>query len=115
MILFWTMAGVPFSYAHAILYIANHEPSQYQWPWWFIIALLIPYLGVYYVWDTCNSQKNQFRQEERGVVDERTTFPYFKKGKIQNPRTIETSYGKQLLCDGWCKKLSASEIYLPLC
>jgi delta24(24(1))-sterol reductase len=115
MILFWTMAGVPFSYAHAILYIANHEPSQYQWPWWFVIALLIPYLGVYYVWDTCKSQKNQFRQEERGVVDERTTFPYFKQGKIQNPRTIETSYGKKLLCDGWCKKLCDSEIYLPLC
>ncbi|RYN16431.1 Delta(24(24(1)))-sterol reductase [Alternaria tenuissima] len=104
MILFWTMAGVPFSYAHAILYIANHEPSQYQWPWWFVLALLIPYLGVYYVWDTCNSQKNQFRQEERGVVDERTTFPYFKQGKIQNPRTIETSYGKKLLCDGWYGK-----------
>ena len=113
MILFWTMAGVPFSYAHAILYIANHEPSQYQWPWWFVIALLIPYLGVYYVWDTCNSQKNQFRQEERGVVDERTTFPYFKKGKIQNPRTIETSYGKKLLCDGWCKKaIFDSRVYL---
>jgi delta24(24(1))-sterol reductase len=112
MIIFWTMAGVPFSYAHAILYIANHHHSEYQWSWWFVIALLIPYLGVYYTWDTCNSQKNQFRQEERGVVEERTTFPYFKYGNIRNPRTIETTYGKKLLCDGWCKEPFDSGLYL---
>lgn len=103
MIIFWTMAGVPFSYAHSILYVAKHDPNEYQWPLWFIVLLIVPYLGVYYTWDTCNSQKNQFRQEERGVVEERTTFPYFKYGKIHHPKTIETLYGKKLLCDGWCK------------
>ncbi|KAH7116881.1 ergosterol biosynthesis ERG4/ERG24 [Dendryphion nanum] len=104
MIIFWTMAGVPFSYAHSILYVAKHNPNEYQWPRWLIALLILPYLGVYYTWDTCNSQKNQFRQEERGAAEERTTFPYFKYGKIRNPRTIETSYGKKLLCDGWYGK-----------
>ncbi|OAL45862.1 ERG4/ERG24 ergosterol biosynthesis protein [Pyrenochaeta sp. DS3sAY3a] len=104
MIIFWTMAGVPFSYAHSILYVAKHDPNEYQWPLWFIVLLIVPYLGVYYTWDTCNSQKNQFRQEERGVVEERTTFPYFKYGKIHHPKTIETPYGKKLLCDGWYGK-----------
>jgi delta24(24(1))-sterol reductase len=103
MIIFWTMAGVPFSYAHSIIYVAKHDPSEYLWPSWFALLLIVPYLGVYYVWDTCNSQKNQFRQEERGEVDERTTFPYFKYGKLHNPETIETKSGKKLLCDGWCE------------
>jgi delta24(24(1))-sterol reductase len=103
MIIFWLTAGVPFSYAQSILYVAKHNPSEYQWPFWFALLMIVPYLGVYYIWDTCNSQKNQFRQEERGDVEERTTFPYFKYGKLHNPKTIETTSGKKLLCDGWCK------------
>ena len=84
--------------------IAVVRPSdEFQWPSWFVLVLVVIYLGVYYVWDTCNSQKNQFRQEEKGVVNERRTFPYFKYGKIHNPVTIQTKQGNRLLCDGWCK------------
>jgi delta24(24(1))-sterol reductase len=103
MLIFWNMAGVPFSYCHSILYVATHDPAEHQWPIWFVVILIVAYLGVYYVWDTTNSQKNQFRQEESGMVDERTTFPYFKYGKVHNPRTIATKHGNKILADGWCK------------
>jgi delta24(24(1))-sterol reductase len=104
MLIFWNMAGVPLSYCHCILYIANHHPSEYQLPLWFTASLTLAYLYVYYIWDTTNSQKNQFRQEERGVVDERTTFPYFKYGRIANPNTISTKHGNKILADGWYGK-----------
>jgi delta24(24(1))-sterol reductase len=102
MLIFWNMAGVPLSYCHSILYIAKHDPAEYHWPIWFIVMLIAMYCGVYYVWDTCNSQKNQFRLEEKGIQEERTTFPYFKYGKIHNPKTIPTKHGNKILVDGWC-------------
>jgi delta24(24(1))-sterol reductase len=104
MLIFWNMAGVPLSYCHCTLYIANHHPSEYTWPTWFVVLLTLAYLGMYYIWDTTNSQKNQFRQEERGVVEERTTFPYFKYGRIANPKTIPTKHGNKILADGWYGK-----------
>ncbi|KAH9868356.1 hypothetical protein J1614_007428 [Plenodomus biglobosus] len=104
MLIFWNMAGVPLSYCHCTLYIAMHHPSEYQLPTWFTLLLTIAYLYVYYIWDTTNSQKNQFRQEERGVVEERTTFPYFKYGRIANPHTIPTQTGNKILADGWYGK-----------
>ncbi|KAF3004183.1 C-24(28) sterol reductase [Curvularia kusanoi] len=104
MLIFWNMAGVPLSYCHCTLYVANHHPSEYTWPTWFIVLLILAYSFMYYIWDTTNSQKNQFRQEERGVVDERTTFPYFKYGRIANPKTITTKHGNKILADGWYGK-----------
>ncbi|KAF2752267.1 hypothetical protein M011DRAFT_393156 [Sporormia fimetaria CBS 119925] len=104
MLIFWNMAGVPLSYCHSIIYIATHHPSEYHHPTWFMVVLVAAYLFVYYVWDTTNSQKNQFRQEESGKVDERTTFPYFKYGKIHNPKTIQTKQGNKILVDGWYGK-----------
>lgn len=104
MLIFWNMAGVPLSYCHCILFIANQDPSDSIWPAWFVGLLIVVYLGFYYIWDTTNSQKNQFRQEERGVVDERKTFPYFKYGRIANPRVIETKTGSKILADGWYGK-----------
>ncbi|KAF1913999.1 ergosterol biosynthesis ERG4/ERG24 family-domain-containing protein [Ampelomyces quisqualis] len=104
MLIFWNMAGVPLSYCHCILFVATHDPADYTWPSWFIAFLTVAYLGFYYIWDTTNSQKNQFRQEERGVVEERTTFPYFKYGRIANPKTITTKSGSKILADGWYGK-----------
>ncbi|KAF2867249.1 ergosterol biosynthesis ERG4/ERG24 [Massariosphaeria phaeospora] len=104
MLIFWNMAGVPLSYCHSTLYLATHHPSEYSWPTWFVALWTVAYLGVYYVWDTTNSQKNQFRQEERGVAQERTTFPYFKYGRIANPKTIPTKHGNKILVDGWYGK-----------
>ena len=47
MLIFWNMAGVPFSYCHSIIYIANHHPEDYQLPTWVVIPLIVAYLGVY--------------------------------------------------------------------
>jgi delta24(24(1))-sterol reductase len=111
MLIFWNMAGVPLSYCHCTLFIARHNPEDYAWPTYFYVLMALAYLGVYYVWDTTNSQKNQFRQEERGVVEERTTFPYFPYGRLANPKTIPTRTGNKILCDGWYGK--ARKIHYP--
>lgn len=115
MLIFWNMAGVPLTYCHCTLYVALHNPAEYQWSPWLMAFLIPAYLAVYYVWDTCNSQKNQFRQEESRDTPERKTFPYFKYGKIHNPKTIPTRLGNSILCDGWCKfSLSISSLNTPL-
>ncbi|THY80917.1 sterol reductase/lamin B receptor, partial [Aureobasidium pullulans] len=75
MLIFWNLAGVPLSYCHCTLYIANHDPSEYHWPTWALVLLFITYLFVYWIWDTANSQKNMFRAQERGVALNRKTFP----------------------------------------
>src|SRR3954471_8389852 len=61
MLIFWNLAGVPLSYCHCTIYLANHDPATYAWPRWVMALLFTSYLFVYWVWDTCNSQKNMFR------------------------------------------------------
>lgn len=105
MLTFWNLAGVPLSYCHCTLYLANHDPKDYAWPKWALFLLYTSYIFVYWVWDTCNSQKNTFRQRERGGAIERITFPQLPWKEVKNPVTIPTSTGDSLLCDGWCKLL----------
>ncbi|EOD44073.1 putative c-24 sterol reductase protein [Neofusicoccum parvum UCRNP2] len=101
MLTFWNLAGVPLSYCHCTLYLANHDPSEYAKPRW-VLALMFPaYLFVYWVWDTANSQKNHFRHQERGSDYDRKTFPVLPWRVVKNPRTIPTNTGKDLLADGW--------------
>ena len=102
MLIFWNLAGVPLSYCHCTIYLASHDPETYRWPRWALASLTAAYLFVYWVWDTCNSQKNMFRQEERGTVFERKTFPHFSYGRLKNPKSIPTKTGDSILCDGWC-------------
>ncbi|KAI9836227.1 MAG: hypothetical protein M1819_001564 [Sarea resinae] len=101
MLIFWNMAGVPLSYCHCTIYLANHAPSVYHWNRIALTALFVSYLFVYWVWDTTNSQKNKFRQEERGQLRHRKTFPQLPWQHVKNPRTIKTSTGSSLLADGW--------------
>src|SRR5438552_8910907 len=51
MLIFWNMAGVPFTYGHATLFLANHPPSAYRWPVTYTIAVYALLLGSYYIWD----------------------------------------------------------------
>lgn len=102
MLIFWNLAGVPLSYCHCTLYIANHPPSEYHWPAWALTLLFIAYLFVYWVWDTANSQKNMFRAQERGVALNRKTFPQLPWKAVENPNFIKTKTGDSILCDGWC-------------
>ncbi|KAF1992338.1 delta(24(24(1)))-sterol reductase [Aulographum hederae CBS 113979] len=104
MLTFWNMAGVPLSYCHCTLFLANHDPSEYKWNRWILGAWYVAYLGVYWVWDTCNSQKNRFRARERGGNPGRKTFPQLPYAEVLNPKRIPTSTGDSLLCDGWYGK-----------
>ena len=101
MLTFWNMAGVPFSYCHCALYLANHHPSEYKWNRYALAALFASYLFAYWVWDTCNSHKNSFRQMERGQLISRKSFPQLPWQVIENPKTIKTSEGDSILVDGW--------------
>lgn len=103
MLIFWNLAGVPLSYCHCTIYLANHHPSVYRWNRVALVALYASYLFMYWVWDTANSQKNKFRHEERGSLMNRKTFPQLPWQHIKNPKTIRTKTGDSLLVDGWCK------------
>jgi delta24(24(1))-sterol reductase len=101
MLIFWNMAGVPLSYCHCSIYLALHDPATYNWNRWALGALFLSYLFVYWVWDSCNSQKNRFRCMERGTMIKRNTFPQLPWQTIHNPRKIPTSTGDSILVDGW--------------
>lgn len=103
MLIFWNLAGVPLSYCHCTIYLANHDPATYHWNRYFLTFLYIAYLFVYWVWDTTNSQKNRYRQQERGTMVFRNTFPQLPWQTLENPKTITAEDGSKILVDGWCK------------
>ncbi|KAL9599921.1 MAG: hypothetical protein Q9179_003400 [Wetmoreana sp. 5 TL-2023] len=103
MLIFWNFAGVPLTYCHCTLFLSNNAPSVYHWKRPALVLFYIAYLAVYWVWDTANSQKNRFRQEERGTLMERRTFPQLPWQRVKNPRIIKTKAGEAILADGWCK------------
>lgn len=105
MLIFWNLAGVPLSYCHCTIYLANHDPAEYHWNRFFLAFLYIAYLFVYWVWDTTNSQKNRFRQQERGTMVKRNTFPQLPWQTVENPKTITADDGSKILVDGWCKSI----------
>lgn len=106
MLIFWNFAGVPLSYCHCTLFMANHAPSVYHWSRPVLVVFYVTYLLAYWVWDTTNSQKNRFRQEERGTLIERKTFPQLPWQTVKNPHVIKTQAGESILVDGWCKSSS---------
>lgn len=101
MLIFWNLAGVPLSYCHCTIYLANHHPDEYRWNRVALTALYVSYLFAYWVWDTCNSQKNRFRAQEKGALIPRKTFPQLPWQTIKNPKKIETKTGDSILVDGW--------------
>jgi len=101
MLIFWNLAGVPLSYCHCTIYLANHHPSTYSHSLPVLVLFYTSYLFAYWVWDTANSQKNMFRAQERGYSQDRRTFPQLPWKAVSNPQKIETSAGDSLLCDGW--------------
>ena len=119
MLIFWNMAGVPLSYCHATIYLASHDPSVYAWSRPFLAFLYISYLFTYWVWDTCASQKNNFRASQRGTAIERTAFPQLPWRKVENPKTIPVPGGDPLFCDGWyayARKVHyTADMYFALC
>ena len=105
MLIFWNLAGVPLSYCHCSIYVANHLDTISNWGGSYRIPLLVllftSYLFMYWVWDTTNSQKNRFRAQSRGTGVERKAFPQLPWQTVKNPRTIKTASGDEILADGW--------------
>ncbi|KAJ4306276.1 C-24(28) sterol reductase [Collariella sp. IMI 366227] len=101
MLIFWNLSGVPLSYCHCTLYLANHAPEEYRWNKVALVGLYAAYLFFYWIWDSCNSQKNRFRAMERGTLIKRNTFPQVPWQTLHNPKTIETGLGDKILADGW--------------
>jgi delta24(24(1))-sterol reductase len=101
LLIFWNMAGVPMSYCHCILYLANRHPSTYAWNKNVLALFFVSYLCVYWVWDTANSQKNAFRMTEQGKTVERNTFPQLPWRHVCNPKTLVTEDGDTIFVDGW--------------
>ncbi len=103
LLIFWNFAGVPLTYCHCTLFLANHAPSVYRWNRYGLAAFYVAYLFVYWIWDTTNSQKNNFRQEERGTLVERRNVFQLPWQTVKNPHIIRTEAGESILVDGWCK------------
>ncbi|EAS37114.3 Delta(24(24(1)))-sterol reductase [Coccidioides immitis RS] len=101
MLIFWNLAGVPLSYCHCTVYLASHAPETYRWNKYALAAMYVSYLFVYWIWDTTNSQKNRFRQQQRGDMVLRKTFPQLPWQTVENPRTITSKKGDTILVDGW--------------
>jgi|EP00970_Alexandrium_tamarense_P008905 delta24(24(1))-sterol reductase len=103
MLIFWNLAGVPFSYCYSTLYLLNRslakDPIQHSRI--YTTSLFIVLMGSYYVWDTANSQKNRFRMQQRGTYVERNTFPQLPWGTMKNPTFVQTKHGNKLLTGGW--------------
>ena len=100
MLIFWNLAGVPLSYCHCTIYLANHHPDEYHWNRYALTTMFAAYLFWYWVWDSCNSQKNRFRAIEKGKFVPRNTFPQVPWQTLKNPNTIKTPQGT-ILIDGW--------------
>ncbi|OAX81843.1 hypothetical protein ACJ72_03808 [Emergomyces africanus] len=101
MLIFWNMAGVPMTYCHCTIYLANNHPSDYRWNPWALAFLYVSYLFVYWAWDTTNSQKNGFRAQEHGVLVNRKSFPQLPWKFVKDPECIRTETGDSILCSGW--------------
>jgi delta24(24(1))-sterol reductase len=119
MLIFWNIAGVPLSYCHCTIYLANQDPSVYRWSKPALVLLYTSYLFAYWVWDTCNSQKNMFRGMERGYDLHRKTFPQLPWKFVENPKKIETDTGDAILADGWyglARKIHyTADAYFAIC
>ncbi|KAI8977296.1 ergosterol biosynthesis ERG4/ERG24 [Mycotypha africana] len=104
MLIFWNMAGVPFTYCYSSLYLMKYELTTgktISHSMGYTIFLYITLLCAYYVFDTGNSQKNRFRMEQNGSYIDRKAFPQLPWGRIKNPTYIKTKNGNLLLTSGW--------------
>lgn len=111
MLIFWNMAGVPFTYCYSSIYLMKYQLTTggqaitHSLPYTLTVFAML--LVGYYIFDTGNSQKNRFRMEQNGSFIARNAFPQLPWGHIQNPSYIKTSHGNLLLTSGWwgiCRK-----------
>lgn len=103
MLIFWNIAGVPYTYCYNTLYLVSHDPATYNHSWVYNTFVLTLLLTAYYFFDTTNGQKNSFRRQIVGTFTPRTAFPQLPYQSIKNPKYIKCKNGGCLLADGWYK------------
>ena len=102
MLIFWNLAGVPFTYCLSTLYLVKTSSGQaLSFSTFYMVFLYVFLLAAYYVWDTANSQKNRFRMRKTGTFVSLKSFPQLPWGTLKNPTFIKTKQGSLLLTSGW--------------
>eukprot|EP01062_Namystynia_karyoxenos_P073271 TRINITY_DN70098_c0_g1_i1.p1 TRINITY_DN70098_c0_g1~~TRINITY_DN70098_c0_g1_i1.p1 ORF type:complete len:491 (+),score=201.63 TRINITY_DN70098_c0_g1_i1:73-1473(+) len=102
MLNFWNICGVPIVYAFSSLYLFKNPAVCQSSP--LVILYAVALLGVYYVWDVSNFQKNDLRLRRIGADEARarSLFPVLPGSRLENPQTMKTPKG-ELLVDGMYK------------
>ncbi len=103
MLIFWNIAGVPYSYCQGALYLYYHDPSEYNWSTWYNVFCYFLLFTSYYFFDTSNGQKNAFRKQMAGDNNIRRTFPFLPYQVLKNPTYIKCKNGSTLLTGGWVR------------
>lgn len=111
MLCFWNVAGVPFLYCISSVYLYHTKCNISDELYYFTLFLLTL---SYYVWDTANFQKADFKSPNVN----RTTFPILPFSFVKNQKHIDTPHGR-ILVDGWYKYARkihyTADIFMALC
>ena len=143
MLIFWNLAGVPLSYCHCALYLANHLDTITDWKYPaartpLLVLLFASYLFVYWIWDLAGSQKrrlqhamrsprflsstkldvDRFRAQQRNEPIIRKTFPQLPYATLVNPKYLTTPSGDTIIISGvyaWARKIHYTcDIYFAI-
>ncbi|KAJ8514585.1 hypothetical protein ONZ45_g7891 [Pleurotus djamor] len=101
MVIFWNLAGVPFTYVYSVVYMASHDPSKYQFSTPVYVLMFTTLLTAYFIWDTAMAQKSHFKMQTQGIHEFRKTFPQLPWNCVENPTYVQTEHGNRLLTSGW--------------